>query len=84
MSEGNAGQNPAGGEVPGNYFRAGLNLPYIFVKLAFGEPYPEPARKLNPLPVVLAWGPRHGFPPGADGYGGDRGGAAERRGRLPR
>jgi hypothetical protein len=37
------------------FTRAGLNLPYIFVKLAFDEPYPELARKLNPLPVDLAW-----------------------------
>ena len=37
------------------FTRAGLNLPYLFVKLAFGEPYPAPERKLNPLPVDLAW-----------------------------
>jgi hypothetical protein len=37
------------------FTRAGLNLPYLFVKLAFGEPYPAPERKLNPLRPGLAW-----------------------------
>lgn len=37
------------------FARAGLNLPYLFVKLAFEEPFPAPARKLNPLPPGLAW-----------------------------
>lgn len=34
---------------------AGLNMPYIFVKLAFGEPAPAPSRRVNPLPTGLAW-----------------------------
>jgi hypothetical protein len=37
------------------FTRAGLNLPYLFVKLAFGEPFPAPVRRLNPLPPGLAW-----------------------------
>ncbi len=37
------------------FTRAGLNLPHLFVKLAFGDPYTAPARKLNPLPPGLAW-----------------------------
>jgi hypothetical protein len=37
------------------FTRAGLNLPYLFAKLAFGEPYQEPARRFNPLPDGLAW-----------------------------
>lgn len=37
------------------FTRAGLNLPYLFVKLAFDEPYPVPARRFNPLPSGLAW-----------------------------
>jgi carbamoyl-phosphate synthase large subunit len=37
------------------FTRAGLNMPYIFVKLAFGEPPPPIARKVNPLPPGLAW-----------------------------
>jgi len=37
------------------FTRAGLNMPYIFLKLAFNEPYPEPARKINPLPEGLVW-----------------------------
>jgi len=37
------------------FTRAGLNMPYIFVKLAFGEPYPEIKKKLNPLPENLVW-----------------------------
>lgn len=34
---------------------AGLNLPWLFVKLAFDEPIPELPRKLNPLPDDLLW-----------------------------
>ncbi len=34
---------------------AGLNMPYILVKLAFGEKPPLIKRKLNPLPNNLAW-----------------------------
>jgi carbamoyl-phosphate synthase large subunit len=37
------------------FTKAGLNMPYIFLKLAFGEPYPEPAKKINPLPENLLW-----------------------------
>jgi carbamoyl-phosphate synthase large subunit len=37
------------------FTRAGLNMPYIFIKLAFGEPYPEIKKKINPLPENLAW-----------------------------
>jgi hypothetical protein len=37
------------------FTRAGLNLPYLFVKLVFDEPYPAPARRFNPLPSGLAW-----------------------------
>jgi carbamoyl-phosphate synthase large subunit len=37
------------------FTKAGLNMPYIFIKLAFGEPYPEPAKKINPLPENLVW-----------------------------
>lgn len=40
-----------------HYFftKAGLNMPYIFVKLAFGEKYPIPKRVINPLPDNLLW-----------------------------
>lgn len=40
-----------------HYFftQAGLNMPYIFVKLAFDEKYPEPEKKFNPLPDNLLW-----------------------------
>lgn len=34
---------------------AGLNMPYILVRLAFGEPPPPIARKINPLTPGLAW-----------------------------
>ncbi len=34
---------------------AGLNMPYIFVKLAFDEKIPELPKKINPLPEGLAW-----------------------------
>lgn len=37
------------------FTRAGLNLPYLFVKLAFGEPCALPEPRLNPLPPGLAW-----------------------------
>ena len=39
----------------GFFTRAGLNMPYIFVKLAYGEPIPKMRRKINPLPSGLAW-----------------------------
>lgn len=40
-----------------HYFftKAGLNMPYIYLKLAFGEPIPEIPQKLNPLPDGLLW-----------------------------
>jgi carbamoyl-phosphate synthase large subunit len=34
---------------------AGLNMPYIFTRLAFGEEPPPVARRLNPLPAGLMW-----------------------------
>lgn len=34
---------------------AGLNMPYIFVKLGFDESPPPILKKINPLPVDLAW-----------------------------
>lgn len=37
------------------FTQAGLNMPYIFVKIAFNEALPEIKRKLNPLPEGLAW-----------------------------
>ncbi len=37
------------------FTKAGLNLPYIFVKLAFDEPIPKIKKKVNPLPEGLAW-----------------------------
>jgi hypothetical protein len=37
------------------FTRAGLNLPYLYVKLAFGEECPLPEPRLNPLPPGLAW-----------------------------
>lgn len=37
------------------FTRAGLNLPDLFVRLAFGEPLPALPKKINPLPPDLAW-----------------------------
>ena len=37
------------------FSQAGLNMPYIYVKLAFGEEPPAVPLKINPLPVNLAW-----------------------------
>ncbi len=37
------------------FTRAGLNLPYILIKLAFGEKLPKIKKKINPLPEGLAW-----------------------------
>lgn len=34
---------------------AGLNMPFIFVKLGFDESPPPIPKKINPLPVDLAW-----------------------------
>ena len=33
----------------------GLNLPWIYLRLAFGEPPPPLARRLNPLPEGMVW-----------------------------
>ena len=40
-----------------HYFftKAGLNLPYLFVKLAYGELLPDLPCKINPLPPGIAW-----------------------------
>lgn len=37
------------------FSQAGLNMPEIVVKLAYGEEYPKPKQALNPLPAGLAW-----------------------------
>jgi hypothetical protein len=37
------------------FSQAGLNMPYIFVKLAYGEELPPIPKKINPLPEGLAW-----------------------------
>ena len=37
------------------FTQVGLNMPYIFIKLAFGEPYPEIKKKINPLSEGLVW-----------------------------
>jgi carbamoyl-phosphate synthase large subunit len=37
------------------FTRAGLNMPLIYLKIAYGEPYPAPTKKINPLPSGLAW-----------------------------
>lgn len=37
------------------FTRAGLNMPYILIKLAFNEELPYIFRKFNPLPPGLAW-----------------------------
>lgn len=40
-----------------HYFftKAGLNMPYLMIKSAFGEGIPEIKKKINPLPSGLAW-----------------------------
>src|SRR5208337_3872880 len=40
-----------------HYFftKAGLNMPYIYVKLAFDEPAVLPQKRINPLPSGLYW-----------------------------
>ena len=40
-----------------HYFftKAGLNMPYIFVKEAFNEEYEKPKKSINPLPDNLLW-----------------------------
>ena len=37
------------------FSKAGLNMPYMLVKLAFGEELPPMSTKINPLPSGLAW-----------------------------
>ncbi|MBI2369952.1 MAG: carboxylate--amine ligase [Deltaproteobacteria bacterium] len=37
------------------FTRAGLNLPYLYVKLGLEEPVSWPEPRLNPLPPGLAW-----------------------------
>ncbi len=37
------------------FTEAGLNMPYIFIKLAFGEKIPKINRKINPLKPGLIW-----------------------------
>jgi len=37
------------------FTQAGLNMPYIFVKLAFNEVLPKIKKRINPLPEGLAW-----------------------------
>lgn len=40
-----------------HYFftKAGLNMPEIYLKLAYGENYQKPSKKINPLPDGLVW-----------------------------
>lgn len=37
------------------FTKAGLNMPYILIKLAFDEELPPIPKKINPLPPGLAW-----------------------------
>ena len=37
------------------FTEAGLNMPYIYVKLGLGEELPEIPQRLNPLPSNLVW-----------------------------
>lgn len=37
------------------FAEAGLNMPYIFIKLAFGEKLPKISKKMNPLKPGLVW-----------------------------
>ncbi len=37
------------------FSKAGLNMPYIYVKLAFDEPIEPLPKKINPLPEGLVW-----------------------------
>ena len=37
------------------FTRAGLNMPYLFVKMAFGETVTAPEKRINPLPTDLVW-----------------------------
>jgi len=40
-----------------HYFftKAGLNMPYIYIKLAYGEKPPKIKKRINPLPLGLCW-----------------------------
>ena len=37
------------------FTKVGLNMPYIFIKLAFNEEYPKLKMEINPLPENLVW-----------------------------
>lgn len=37
------------------FTQAGLNMPYIYLQLAFGETPKLPKRRINPLPAGLVW-----------------------------
>jgi carbamoyl-phosphate synthase large subunit len=37
------------------FTKLGLNMPYVYLKLAFGEELPEIKKKINPLPPDYAW-----------------------------
>ena len=37
------------------FTEAGLNMPYMYVKIALGEQLPDIPRKINPLPLGLVW-----------------------------
>lgn len=37
------------------FTKAGLNMPEIFISLAYGEDYPKPSPKINPLKNNLCW-----------------------------
>ena len=37
------------------FTEAGLNMPYIFIKTAYGEHFPRLLKKINPLPDGLVW-----------------------------
>ncbi len=67
------------------FTRAGLNLPHLFVKLAFDEPYAAPVRRFNPLPCGLAWVRGMDFLPvltDVEAFGRAAAELAERRRRL--
>jgi hypothetical protein len=64
------------------FTRAGLNLPYLFVKTALGEPCALPERRMNPLPAGLAWVRGMDFLPvltSVDTFAAAESGLAERR-----
>jgi carbamoyl-phosphate synthase large subunit len=52
ITEINCGRFPTSGHF---LTRAGLNLPYIYVKAGFDEELPVPVGTLNPLPDGLIW-----------------------------